>query len=71
MNMKKYNEIEALSKIKRGNGNPIINTWNWLCEKYGMEMPLIEAVQAIIEKGADPKEIVQDLMSRKLKQENM
>ena len=42
-----------------------------LCEKYGMEMPLIEAVQAIIEKGADPKEIVQDLMSRKLKQENM
>ena len=42
-----------------------------LCEKYGMEMPLIEAVQAIVEKNADPKEIVQDLMSRKLKQENM
>jgi len=42
-----------------------------LCEKYGMEMPLIEAVQAVIQKGADPKEIVQDLMSRKLKQENM
>jgi len=42
-----------------------------LCEKYGMEMPLIEAVQAVIQEGADPKEIVQDLMSRKLKQENM
>ena len=39
--------------------------------QYGMEMPLIEAVQAVIQKGADPKEIVQDLMSRKLKQENM
>ena len=42
-----------------------------LCEKYGMEMPLIEAVQAVIRGGADPKEIVQDLMSRKLKQENL
>ena len=42
-----------------------------LCEKYGMEMPLIEAVQAVIRGGADPKVIVQDLMSRKLKQENL
>ena len=42
-----------------------------LCEKYGMEMPLIEAVQAVIHDGADPKEIVQDLMSRKLKQESL
>ena len=42
-----------------------------LCEKYGMEMPLIEAVRAVIQEGADPKVIVQDLMSRKLKQENM
>ena len=42
-----------------------------LCEQYGMEMPLIEAVQAVIRDGADPKEIVQDLMSRKLKQESI
>ena len=40
-----------------------------LCEKYGMEMPLISAVHAVISDGADPKEIVQDLMNRKLKQE--
>ena len=41
-----------------------------LCEKYGMEMPLIRAVQQVILEGADPKEIVQDLMGRKLKREN-
>ena len=41
-----------------------------LCEKYGMEMPLISAVRSVITDGADPKEIVQDLMNRKLKQEN-
>lgn len=41
-----------------------------LCEQYDMEMPLIRAVQEVILNGADPKEIVQDLMSRKLKQEN-
>ena len=41
-----------------------------LCEKYGMEMPLIRAVQQVIMDGADPKEIVQNLMGRKLKREN-
>lgn len=41
-----------------------------LCEKYGMEMPLIRAVQQVIQEGADPKEIVQNLMGRKLKREN-
>ena len=41
-----------------------------LCEKYGMEMPLIRAVQEVILNGADPKEIVQNLMGRKLKREN-
>ncbi len=41
-----------------------------LCEKYGMEMPLIRAVQQGIMDGADPKEIVQNLMGRKLKREN-
>ena len=42
-----------------------------LCEKYNMDMPLIHAVQEVIQKSANPKEIVQDLMSRKLKQENI
>ena len=41
-----------------------------LCEKYGMEMPLIRAVQQVIQEGADPKKIVQDLMGRALKREN-
>ncbi len=42
-----------------------------LCEKYGMEMPLIHAVQEVIQRGADPRKIVRDLMGRKLKQENL
>ena len=42
-----------------------------LCEKYGMDMPLIRAVEDVVLKGADPKEIVQDLMNRRLKQENL
>ena len=33
-------------------------------------MPLIRAVQEVILNGADPKEIVQNLMGRKLKREN-
>jgi len=41
-----------------------------LCEQYEMEMPLIRAVQQVIQEGADPKEIVQNLMGRALKKEN-
>ena len=41
-----------------------------LCEKYKMEMPLIRAVQLVVQEGADPREIVQNLMGRKLKREN-
>lgn len=41
-----------------------------LCEKYGMEMPLIQAVQEVVREGANPKEIVQNLMGRELKKEN-
>ena len=40
-----------------------------LCRKYGMEMPLIDAVRQVVDEHADPGEIVQDLMRRKLKQE--
>ena len=42
-----------------------------LCEKYGMDMPLIHAVKDIIRSNADPKEIVQNLMNRKLKKETV
>ena len=42
-----------------------------LCELYGMDMPLIRAVEDVVLKGSDPREIVQDLMNRKLKQETI
>ena len=40
-----------------------------LCKKYHMDMPLIEAVRRVVDEGADPGEIVRDLMGRSLKQE--
>ena len=40
-----------------------------LCEKYHMDMPIIRAVQKVVQEHADPKEIVQNLMGRDLKQE--
>ena len=42
-----------------------------LCEQYGMDMPLIRAVEEVVRNHADPREIVQDLMNRKLKQETI
>ena len=42
-----------------------------LCEKYNMDMPLIRAVQEVVLNGADPREIVTDLMGRKFKQESI
>lgn len=42
-----------------------------LCRKYGMDMPLIEAVRQVVEEHADPGEIVRDLMGRRLKQETI
>ncbi len=42
-----------------------------LCEKYRMDMPVISAVREVIQEGADPKGIVQNLMGRELKQENI
>ena len=41
-----------------------------LCRKYGMDMPLIDAVRRVVDEGADPGKIVQDLMGRSLKREN-
>lgn len=40
-----------------------------LCRKYGMDMPLIQAVHEIVENDAKPDEIVRDLMNRKLRME--
>jgi len=42
-----------------------------LCEKYSMDMPLIHAVKDVIRNGCSPKKIVQDLMSRQLKEESV
>ena len=40
-----------------------------LCERFGMEMPLIEAVRSIVLDHAAPSDVVRDLMSRSLKME--
>ena len=42
-----------------------------LCRRYGMEMPLIDAVRQVVEEHARPDVIVQELMSRRLKQETI
>lgn len=40
-----------------------------LSEKYGIEMPIVAAVNAIVHDGADPKKTVMELMSRDKKAE--
>ena len=40
-----------------------------LCHQFHMDMPLIQSVNDIVFNGAKPREIVDDLMNRKLKQE--
>ena len=40
-----------------------------LCEKFGMDMPLINAVRDIVNNGIQPAEVVQQLMNRSLKTE--
>lgn len=38
-------------------------------KKYGVEMPLVDAVEAVVHHGADPKETVRNLMTRPPKSE--
>ncbi len=40
-----------------------------LCERFGMDMPLINAVQSVVNGHARPSDVVNDLMNRKLKME--
>ena len=40
-----------------------------LCEKYEMDMPLINAVQMIVRENAKPSDVVKELMNRSLKME--
>ncbi len=40
-----------------------------LCEKYEMDMPLINAVQMIVKENAKPSDVVKELMNRSLKTE--
>lgn len=40
-----------------------------LCEKYEMDMPLINAVQMIVRENAKPSDVVKELMNRSLKTE--
>ena len=40
-----------------------------LCEKYEMDMPLINAVRMIVRENAKPSDVVKELMNRSLKTE--
>lgn len=40
-----------------------------LCERFGMDMPLINAVRAIVTDHAQPSDVVRELMNRSLKME--
>lgn len=40
-----------------------------LIEKYGVEMPIVEAINAVVNDGKDPKQAVAELMNRDKKQE--
>ena len=40
-----------------------------LCERFGMDMPLISAVRAVINDHAKPSDVVKELMNRSLKME--
>ena len=40
-----------------------------LCEKFNMDMPLINAVRAVVTDHAQPSDVVKDLMNRSLKTE--
>ena len=40
-----------------------------LCEKFGMDMPLISAVRAVVYEHAQPSDVVRELMNRSLKME--
>ena len=41
-----------------------------LAEKYGVEMPIVHAVDAVVHHGADPKDVVYGLMTRDPKTEH-
>ena len=40
-----------------------------LCERFQMDMPLIRAVQAVVDNHANPSDVVKELMNRSLKSE--
>lgn len=40
-----------------------------LCDKFGMDMPLINAVRAVVNDHAQPSDVVRELMNRSLKME--
>ncbi|MBR0367632.1 MAG: NAD(P)-dependent glycerol-3-phosphate dehydrogenase [Clostridia bacterium] len=41
-----------------------------LADKYGVEMPIVRAVDAVVHRGADPKDVVYGLMTRDPKTEH-
>lgn len=65
--MKAEDAVREIGMVVEGmNALPAAVT---LCEKYGMDMPLIESVRRIVEDNAAPSDVVRDLMNRSLKTE--
>ena len=59
--------IEAVGMVVEGiNALPAAMC---LKETYGVEMPIVEAVNAVVNQGADPRETVRELMTRDKKPE--
>ena len=40
-----------------------------LCDLYGVEMPICNAVDAVVNRGEDPDQVLLDLFMRSLKKE--
>ena len=41
-----------------------------LAEKYGVEMPISRAVYKVVHEGMAPEEVMEELLSRPVKEEN-
>ena len=65
--MKAEDAVKEIGMVVEGmNALPAAVT---LCEKFGMDMPLISAVRDIVRDGANPADVAERLMNRSLKAE--
>ena len=66
---KSLEEIEAEMSMVAEGVRTAVST-HQLARKYGVEMPIVEAVYAILFEGKSPRTAVHDLMSRSAKHEH-